>query len=140
MAHRRHNYTNVSEQRDRSTRSLADPLSALLAPPRLGPLLSRYIYPTNQLDLSAAGDRRRFGQKVARQIDGNPSEFYEDTGVRIAPHPSSFQRGLIMFRDAERALVCVRRKMRREVIFAFNKEKKGSGGGRHRNEYTNVRC
>lgn len=50
-------------------------------------------------------------------------------------------RGDLGFVNPERVIRCARRHIRREVIFALNKNKKGSGASRRRrNEWSSVHC
>lgn len=44
------------------------------------------------------------------------------------------------FADAPNVIVCVRRKRRREVLFAKRKTRKGAGSRRRRNQFSNIRC
>lgn len=46
----------------------------------------------------------------------------------------------IGFDNPDYALICARRHQRREVIFAKKKHRRGRGGSRRRNWYSNVRC
>lgn len=46
----------------------------------------------------------------------------------------------IGFNDPTFAVVCARRHQRREVIFATRKHRRGKGGSRRRNFWSNVRC
>lgn len=57
--------------------------------------------------------------------------------VRASPTISS----TVGFRDPRKVLVCVRRKQRREVMFALRKTKRGAGARRHRRNYhSEVSC
>lgn len=46
----------------------------------------------------------------------------------------------IGFKDPDRVLICVRRKQRREVLFAKKKHRKGAGGKKRRNWYSTIQC
>lgn len=47
----------------------------------------------------------------------------------------------VQFRAARQTLICVRRKMRREVMFAFDKTRRGAGSRRRRfNKLSEVKC
>lgn len=65
-------------------------------------------------------------------------------GYRRQQNPNATRRGNtihnISFDAPQKALVCVRRKTRREVIFAKKKHRKGAGSGRRRNFLSNIRC
>lgn len=59
--------------------------------------------------------------------------------TRAARLQASFRERL-SFADMGRALVCVRRKERREVLFAKRRTGRGSRSRKHRNFYSNIRC
>lgn len=94
-------------------------------------------------DMSVVEDRRQYhpwGSWAAPRLsDGSPS------AVAIADQPPKRKPGRLFlpfglkFGDVKKTLVCVRRKQRREVLFA-----KGRGGGGHkkprRNEWSDVSC
>lgn len=81
-------------------------------------------------------DRREFHParrlRPARMVSGLP-----------APHKQkskSFQAMQPSFAVPKGVAICVRRKERREVLFARRKTRKGSGGGRRFNEWSKVKC
>lgn len=52
----------------------------------------------------------------------------------------AFLREVQSFEDPRRVMICVRRKSRREVLFAIRKTGKGARSRKRRNEWSNVRC
>lgn len=46
----------------------------------------------------------------------------------------------LKFADPRFVGICVRRKIRREVIFALKRNRKGSGGKKHRNFWSTISC
>lgn len=67
----------------------------------------------------------------------------------IRPRPAAFGRPLrvglplpakIMFRQPEHLVLCVRRKQRREVLFAKLKTGKGARARRKRTSWSNIAC
>lgn len=44
------------------------------------------------------------------------------------------------FADARRTVICLKRKVRRSVIFAFKHTGKGARARKRRNDYSNIRC
>lgn len=133
MARRSRNHT-TEEERD-------DPLIAnLLAPIAPAPLLSPSYSPSHDL-LTEIEDRRSF----------HPDAFFRsalDTeGRNVNPKarhkPGPFSRIDFPAFDtpSRQVAVCIRRKTRREVIFAKKKRGKGARARRRRrNYYSNIRC
>lgn len=66
--------------------------------------------------------------------------------VRAAPARSGSSRSRallpskIMFASPDRVIVCVRRKKRREVLFAKRRTGRGSRGPRRFNRFSQIRC
>lgn len=77
-------------------------------------------------------DRRRVPEQPPKLVNARPA--------KIRPFVSPF--GLVKFRLPKRAIICVRRKLRREVLFA----KGGAGKGKRRfrrkhfNDDSNFHC
>lgn len=46
----------------------------------------------------------------------------------------------VAFKEAKRVVVCLKRKIRKEVIFAKKLTRKGKGSRRHRNQWSNIQC
>lgn len=125
----------------RGQRDAFDPsLAELLAPPdplpRLTPVTTFHDFGFGQL--SDFEDNRRwspFKFSDAVSVGGNPAPTRRLPPSRWSPPPA------IGFDDPRTAIRCVRRKQRREVIFAKNKRRKGAGARRRRRDFfSNVRC
>lgn len=54
--------------------------------------------------------------------------------------PPFLLREVASFSDPRRVMVCLRRKTRREVLFAKSKTGKGARSRKRRNQWSNVRC
>lgn len=88
--------------------------------------------------------------RPARTVTGNRSSFKRalgiarvalDPGRRVARAINTPAQGLIQsFNVPGRVMVCVRRKIRREVLHALGRAGKGGGKKRRRNEWSNVKC
>lgn len=125
---------NRSEQRDLST--IARPLLF-----RSKPLsFSHDVSVLDTLDLR----HYTFGQfpssvrKDARRIvphDPNVNVYRGRRGKFTSPFSSHMQ-----FNVPRKVAICVRRKQRREVLFAFRKTGKGARSFRRRNQFSDVRC
>lgn len=149
MAHRGH------RQRDDNLPSLD--LERLLekASPRPSVTLNPYSEPLGSLTLSELGDQRRFDfnapEASARSTAGTPARII----LGSVSHPPPMGGGSVLrapavtsnrwapeafrFAQPDNTLVCIRRKSRREVLFA--KRKRGRGGSRRRRTpYSDVRC
>lgn len=122
-----------------------DDIANLLAPGPVqpAPLLSPSSNPFGATYdvLTDIEDRRTFHPdgyfREARDLSGTP------TSARLRDTRSRTARHQVLALDDHRhpVLVCVRRKQRREVIFAKRKHRKGAGARRRRrNYYSNVRC
>lgn len=59
---------------------------------------------------------------------------------RVVGSRRGFVGDVFSFKDAKRVAVCLRRKERREVMFAKRKTGKGSRAPRRRNYYSSVSC
>lgn len=84
--------------------------------------------------MDEVSDRRRFDAdpvKPAKKASGMPAR------LRALYHSPMSQIG---FEDPKRVLICVRRVVRREVLFAKRKTRKGARGAKRRNYYSDVRC
>lgn len=126
----------------RSTRDVRDAFSDVAIDPLLdaglmpGPFKIPRPEPFNPYDftpLTDVTDGRRFTptpQDSPRRIDG--------TKARLSPVPA--QMGAVRFDDSASVAACVRRKTRREVIFAKRKHRKGAGSRRRYNFWSKVRC
>lgn len=107
-----------------------DPLALLDTP-----LLSPELEPVSRLDefdpLDIPHDRRQFtfGEPEVYRLVTAPS--VRQVTRRIDPK--------ISFGDPATVAICVRRKQRREVLFA-KRRMRGRGGARRRHWYSNVKC
>lgn len=45
-----------------------------------------------------------------------------------------------VFAQARKTIICLKRKVRREVLFAFKRTRRGAGSPKRRNEWSNVQC
>lgn len=126
-----------------------------IANPRL---LQEYIYDPFPTRLTEIEDRRRFNPEPdypARDVfSGKPSRF----AVSVGPYtvhsrsviarsyytgmPRGFQTPIgIKFSNPLSVTACVRRKVRKAIMFAKGHRKKGSGARRReRNQWSNVWC
>lgn len=68
--------------------------------------------------------------------DRRPSPRQRRAGFR----PHSQTKGVIAFAEPDQVVLCVRRKERREVLFAKRFHKRGRGGPRRRNWTTQISC
>lgn len=108
-------------------------------PPILYPRLSlmRPLMPLTQVE-----DRRTYHPlgpaRPARSLSGSPHRLIVPK-ARTYARISSRVPHMIGFANPSKILICVRRKIRREVILA-----KGKGGGRHRrprfSHYSSIKC
>lgn len=144
--------------RGRSTRSgeRDDPLLSLTTPvaPRLQLVFTEAITPS--VDLGLIEDRRLYNPEQpfnpALDSGGRPTRvvhhsdplrsLFQMRAAISAPLKKTKHRleSRLGFQTPSTVMVCVRRKIRREVIFAKNKRRKGSGAKRHRNYHSNIRC
>jgi len=69
---------------------------------------------------------------------------YDVSGRRYIDKPVNWTRAALAFRDPARVAICVRRKIRREVLFALTPHKRliGRGAAKHRrrNWASAIRC
>jgi len=81
-------------------------------------------------------------------LNPSPAKFWTGGSAKISERPRRSNRynpfmlsGDLGFINPQKVIRCVRRKMRREVIFALDKQRKGSGSKRRRrNEYSSISC
>ena len=136
-------------KRSRRRRDLLTPMS--IANPPVAPRLRPVVLSPISLPLTAFEDRRTYhplgpqrgavsfsgAQHGLRTVDRKTSDRF--AGLRKFP---SQTKALIGFDTPVHVLVCVRRKRRKEVLFA--KRKTGRGGARQRrprkNWFSNVHC
>lgn len=108
-----------------------------------GTLLHKLAVPLPSLlpDLRLLEDRREFypeRRRPARGLFSDSADVVVATPRRRSDMSVPFR---LAFRRAPEVAICVRRKQRREVMFAYNRTGKGSRSfRRRRNEYSDVRC
>lgn len=94
----------------------------------------RFTYYVPRVTTPLQTDLRRYypdgRAKPANRVSGRPA--------RITRSPSA--RGSFMFDMPAGVLVCVRRKRRKQVLFALQRTGKGARAPRRRNQFTDVRC
>lgn len=78
----------------------------------------------------------------ARDMLGRPARILERptrTKLRYA-QPQRLSKARMAYSRPEQVTTCVRRKNRREVLFALKLHGKGAGGRRHRTNRSNIKC
>lgn len=124
MAHPKNNYG----QRDFTTQSLDSLLTfKLRPPPRLLPLAT-----FTRSQVLEAGDRRLWQPDASTRPPHTPRPGSSRVKAK------SFNT--LKFADPRFVGICVRRKIRKEVLFATKKTRKGSGGKKHRNFWSTISC
>lgn len=119
-------------QRDALDSSLAE----LLAPLELPAIVSPYL-PSEYSSWAEIEDRRVFDPERAFR----PALSFSGNQAPSRRIPATDRRwSTIGFDRPDSALICARRKSRREVIFAKRRHRRGRGGSRRRNWYSDVRC
>lgn len=101
------------------------------------------FYSSSSLLLSLLEDRRTFHPDPIR-----PPRSFLNSDVRLVASrararrlaPSSWQPAGVRFAVPARVWMCVRRKRRREVIFAKRLMRRGAGSGRRRSFWSDVFC
>lgn len=152
--------------RRKSTRDLSgpkhrDPLDDLenerLPVSRPNPLVrSRTLVRSSFID-----DRRRWapgGQVAPRDATGRPARVSHQPRriVKVARSPHgkplqsrrSYHQALMRrldnasphFAEARNTFICLKRKVRRSVLFAFKRTKKGAGSPKRRNQWSEIQC
>lgn len=119
-------HRNRTGQRDLSTRSLTVPVAAP---------------PIKPVTLALIEDRRTF--HPARYLRGAQT-LGGKFNAEVVARPAKLTRSVpahIGFRAPARVVLCVRRRQRKEVLFALRKTRKGAGARRRRrNIWSGVRC
>lgn len=123
--------------------SLDTSLTSLLSPPRMVSPVEPRRLPVSRYDLATEtvevlGDDGRTYHPLGRRrpqltASGQVAQ------LRRTYHSLTHQIG---FHDPFNVMRCVRRATRREVLFAFNKQRKrGQGGGKYRRNYwSKIKC
>lgn len=147
MGHKRNNSTK-SMQRDTSDiatdsevlrtfikkNTQIQPLRPFVTPQPPKPLSyleDRRAFHPNKLDRPAMSVRR--ADATLRVSPPKPSALAKPSTHNLLPVQ-------IGFKQPKGVAVCVRRKIRREVIFATRNTGKGSKARRHRNEWSDIKC
>lgn len=115
-----------------------DPL--LRGPPLVSPSTFDLV---RLMALQEVEDARQYNpdpQRMPRKYDGNRSIIRETAGSMLSTYHSVHNVMGFVNNPLNPVVHCVRRKMRREVLFAFKRTRKGSGGRKHRNWKSNYRC
>lgn len=80
-------------------------------------------------------DRRRFKPALV-----SPLRTAQAKVAKITPKFPFGIRGPVVFELPRQAVVCLRRKMRRQVLFAKRKTRRGAGSKRRHNETSRYKC
>lgn len=100
------------------------------------------------VDLSLYEDRRRFHPERAYRPALSFSR-KSSSVVKLKPTPVAKRRNkpvyfmppdVLAFTNPLKVLLCVRRKERREVLLAKGLHRKGAGGAKHRNWWSDIKC
>lgn len=105
--------------------------------PLTDPVIRQQLYHGNYDD--PISDRRRY-QPDRRSA---PPHAFKRDAIRLytgLAHPSRELTKSIRFARPDLITICLRRKVRREVLHALRRTRKGSGGGRRRNFWSDVKC
>lgn len=111
---------------------------------------------------SSVEDRRRWApgrldiqpREPARDAVGRPARIVHKTAApRVVRGPGgkpmkaraslttrALSRAPAAFADARKTIICLKRKVRRQVLFAKNLTRSGKGSPKRRNEYSDVEC
>lgn len=132
----------MARKRDNQTPSS---LTSLLSPPPRP--LSPLPLPTINTVLTEIEDNRRFNPDPWPMTTlGTPASVrVSQRGVNLRGNLRKLHAGTkspLLFSGPKGVIKCVRRKSRREVLFAFNKQRKrGQNGGRYRrNSWSKIKC
>jgi len=117
-----------NRQRDAFSSSLDSLLTFKIRP-------APVLIPVPPIQLSDLGDARRF-QPDKRYA---PPAAVRRSAARVKAYSGGPVHGL-RFADPKLVALCLRRKRRREVIFAKNKQKKGSGARKRNNFWSRISC
>lgn len=139
MARRRNR--NKDHHDERETIDFATPV---LRPPKkpvqfVNPTV--YVPRSVKPKLNQIDDRRTFHpQKLSRPaklVSGAPHRLKIKTGTRT---PKSALPHSVGFSAPAKVLICIRRKTRKQVLFALKRTRKGSGSRKTRNYWSDVKC
>lgn len=80
---------------------------------------------------------RRVHKRVAFEVRRGPNGKPLQSRVTFQ---KVLEKTVPSFADARKAIICAKRKIRREVLHAFHRTKSGKGSPKRRNEWSNVEC
>lgn len=143
MARGQKNRTSRQDQRDATPRRYSSAVLGLQ--PWSLPSVRRYEYPS----LGDIEDRRRYGfsvQTPPRTLTVGPvrqvvkrAPLNRDRFANLRPSPVTLS-SRVQFEHPRRVVLCIRRKVRKQVIHALKLTKKGAGSARRHNEWSHVAC
>lgn len=156
MPRRRRRNSNETRQRDTfdiASRRLRDVDTTVHLPTfRRGPDLSPFEDRRFWDPLGDFRPARTLNRRSAATIVEMPAALFSEAqraghlGGSSSSHPSRrgpstfSSRSVFRFRVPEKVAICVRRKRRKEVLFAKRRTGKGSRSPKHRNYYSEVSC
>lgn len=106
-------------------------------------------------NLSLYEDRRRWAPRdIPREATGRPARTIQKVATpkvirgpggtllksRRVYNPTAKLREHPGFARAHNVIICLKRQVRKQVLFAKNKTKKGAGSPKRRNQWSDVRC
>jgi len=124
-----------NSQRDVQNSPLTPSLDSLLAYKiRPTPVLLPVPNYSQQSAVLQSGDRRLFQPDRSTA----PPHAAVRSAARVTAGASNLAS--LKFADPKLVALCVRRKVRKEVLFAIKKTRKGSGASRRKNFWSNISC
>lgn len=119
---------DTSDQIDVAIQRMVAP-AVPVTPIAPSPVITSYQVPTDPWD------EYRVNQAI--NVDGTPSRYKADRGTRPFRDVSravSFGRGVVAFANdpLNPVIHCIRRKTRRQVLFALRPKRRGRGAGRRK--------
>lgn len=118
-----------------SQRDITNPSLATLLTYKIRPSVPLTPYPIERYEVLEEGDRRRFNP--TRSI--SPPHSVRRYAARVTATKYGSLNSL-RFADPRLVALCVRRKIRREVVFALRKNKAGSGSKKRKNFWSHISC
>lgn len=139
----RNSSPTVSSTARRDVRNITNAIHESLLAPVFSPVTSLRLYEDRRLwhPEGRYAPARSFSRSRHRLREVAPSRVSEARRSRSVSNMSSLPVHRIGFERPERVLICVRRKMRREVLFARRKTGRGVKRRRPRfNWYSKISC
>lgn len=129
MARKRDNNSNINPNLSLT--------SLLLSPPEVSPTTFDFI---RQMAMGEIEDARQWtpDPEALPQTIRGPTSIRSRTPSNMVDTYNDFRVLTHTLRNP--VMVCLRRKIRKEVMFAFNKTRKGSSSGKRRNRRSNYIC